>query len=168
MLSRASRSAAVAALLLLGALLLPPEAYAQSIEEIDDWFYSRLAWGAFVGALLGGVIGIAHLCRLEFQVRARNAEISVDGRARRKFGVWLLVIFFVGALLLFLDTWLVYEFGSFSLEFWEALGRVWLNYRTLLVLAVTLAAFTLLVALVTRLKGDCRCRYAFIPGPRGK
>lgn len=157
---------------LVAALVLSPTGvFAQdgvTMEELDDWFYSRLSWGAIIGAFLGVVVGLFHLCRLEFEVRSRNVDLSVDRSARRKFGAWVLIIFFIGGIFLFLDTWLIYEFGDISLGVWEALGRVWLNYRTLVILLATLASFALLVALVTRLKSDCRCRYAFIPGPQGK
>ena len=156
--------------LLIALVLTPMTVRAQgvTIEELDDWFYSRLAWGAIIGALLGVLASLVHLCRLKFKVRPSNVDLSVDMRARRGFVVWLATLFFVGAIVLFIDAWLVYEFGLLTLDFWEALGRVWLNYRTLLILAAALAGFTLMVLIVTRLKSDCRCRFAFIPGPRGK
>jgi len=139
------------------------------MEVLDDWFYSRLAWGAVAGAFLGVLASLFHLCRLEFKVRSsKDSDLTVDGQARRKFGIWLLCLFFVAAILLFLDAWLLYDFDSISLGVWDALGRVWANYRTLLIEIIMLATFALTVAFVTRFKSDCRCRYAFIRGPRGK
>lgn len=158
-------------LLLLALALVPLSVYAQDVtmEELDDWFYSRIAWGAFVGAFLGVVASLFHLCRLKFKVRSsKDSDLTVDGQARRKFGIWLLCLFFVAAILLFLDAWLLYDFDNISLGVWDVLGRVWANYRTLLIEIIMLVTFALTVALVTRFKSDCRCRYAFIRGPRGK
>jgi len=133
-------------------------------EALDEWFYSRLLWGVATGAIIGVVAGVTHLCRLRFEINALN----VNSQARRKFLLWLVIISVVSAILLFLDAWLLYPFSAISLEFWEALTQIWLNYRMLAVLAATLAMFTCAVAIATRLKSDCRCRYAFLPGPRGK
>jgi H+/Cl- antiporter ClcA len=158
-------------LLLLALILVPLSVHAQDVtmEELDDWFYSRIAWWAVIGVFLGVVASLFHLCRLEFKVRSsKDSDLSVDGQARRKFGIWLLCIFFAAAILLFLDAWLLYEFDEISLSGWDALGRVWANYRTLVIEIITLTTFALTVALVTRFKSDCRCRYAFIRGPQGK
>jgi uncharacterized membrane protein (UPF0182 family) len=160
-----SARALVGSLIVLG--LLPVNVFAQEIvspEMLDEWFYSRVMLGALVGALLGILVGLTHLCRLRFQV----TSLSVNSQARRKFLGWLIGLFIVGSVALFLDAWLLYPFSMVSLAFGETLTQVWLNYRMLLILVVTLVTFTLLVFVSTRLKSDCRCRYAFLPGPRGK
>ncbi len=157
-----------AILISLTFLGMPVSVMAQEIvtkESLDEWFYSRLLWGALAGVLLGLLIGLAHLCRLPFQYKG---ALNINDRARRKLLVWAVAISIVVALLLLLDAWLLYPFGTNSLSLSEALTQVWLNYRTLLILVATLSALVLLVALATRLKSDCRCRYALIPGPRGK
>jgi H+/Cl- antiporter ClcA len=149
-------------------LQLPGRVLAQELvakEALDEWFYSRLLWGLLVGVVAGIVIGLADLCRLEF---AYKGALHINNRARRKLLIWVVVIFLVGAILLFLDAWLLYPFGTMSLSFWDALTQVWSNYRMLLILFVTLVVFVLLVAIATRFKSDCRCRYAFIRGPQRK
>ena len=148
-------------------VLSPATVFAQdpiSQEALDEWFYSRLIWGALAGALIGILVGVAHLCRLQFRVNSLN----VNSQAHRKFVIWLVLLLIIGGGALFLDAWLLYPFSALSMAFGEALTRVWLNYRMLLILLALLGMFTLMVALSTRLKSDCRCRYAFLPGPRGK
>lgn len=132
----------------------------------DDWFYSRLGWMSLVAAILGVLIGLFHLCRLRFL----PGELHANRQARSKFGRWIIVAALAGAAWLLIDAWMVFPFDEFaSLNFADALFSVFLNYRTLLVLLVGLAVFSLFVAVSTRFfKGDCRCKYAFIPGPKGK
>jgi H+/Cl- antiporter ClcA len=149
-------------------LLRPATVWAQELvakEALDEWFYSRLVWGLLIGVVAGIFVGLVHLCRLEFGFKG---ALNVNNRARRKLLLWVAVVFLIGATLLFLDAWLLYPFGTNSLSFWDALTQVWSNYRMLLVLFVTLVVFVLLVAIATRFKSDCRCRYAFIPGPQRK
>jgi hypothetical protein len=168
MRARKFRTRHVALLLCAAALMGPITVYAQDVvakEALDEWFYSRLLWGALTGFTAGIVIGLAHLCRLQFQYKG---ALHINSRARRKLLIWVTVIFVVGAALLFLDAWLLYPFGTVSLTFWDALTQVWSNYRMPLVLFVTLILFVLAAAITTRFKSDCRCRYAFIPGPEGK
>lgn len=156
-----------AALWLALVLSVPSEVSAQDLiprETLDEWFYSRLLLGVLLGGVIGLFAGLAHLCRLQYDRRALN----VNSPARRRYLGWVAGIFVVGAVLLLLDAWLLYDFSALSLAFTEALSQVWLNYRMLLVLLATLAVFTLAVAVSTRLKPDCSCRYAFLPGPRGK
>jgi hypothetical protein len=170
MRSRKSRAIQLTICWLLLAVLLPAGVFAQEIvskESLDEWFYSRLLWGVVCGAVIGVLIGLVHLCRLPFQVSQSN-PLHVNSRARKSFGIWAAVIFVVGAILLFLDAWMLYPFGAISLQFSETLSQVWLNYRMLLILLAILGAFTITVALATRLKSDCRCRYAFLRGPQGK
>ena len=165
------RAARLTPLLLLALALVPLSVHAQDItmEELDDWFYSRMALAAVVGVLLGAGASIFHLCLLKFRVRSnKESDLTVDGQARRKFGIWLLCVFFATAILLFLDAWLLYDFDDITLGLGDALSRVWANYRTLLIEGIVLVTCALTVAVVTRLKRDCRCRFAFIPGPRGK
>lgn len=167
MQSRRLRAAQFLAVFTAALLVLPSEVLAQDSvakELLDEWFYSRLLWGVVIGLLLGLVAGLAHLCRLHFE----TGILHVNSQARRKFLRWLIGISAAGAIFLFLDAWLLYPFSSVSLQFWEAATQVWMNYRMLAVLAVTLLMFTVAVAVATRLKGDCRCRYAFLPGPQGK
>lgn len=155
-------------LLLVAIFHLPSRVFAQEVvanEALDEWFYSRLLWGILVGLIAGLVIGLADLCRLKFEYKG---ALHINNRARRKLLVWIAVIFGVGAILLFLDAWLLYPFGVISLTFWDALTQVWSNYRMLLVLFATIFLFVLAVAIGTRFKSGCRCRYAFIPGPQGK
>ena len=153
--------------LLTNLVLLPAVVQAQepvSTEALDDWFYSWLTWGTVLGIILGIVVGLAHLCRLQFQ----HSALNINSQARRKFWLWFFLTLAGVAILMFLHAWLIYPFESFSLSFAEAFGAAWFNYRTLIVILATLGTFTLAVFLTTRLKPDCRCRYAFLPGPRGR
>jgi hypothetical protein len=132
-------------------------------ERLDDWFYSRLGWGTLLAAIVGALIGTFHLSRLRFQ----HSSLAVNGQARAKLGIWLIVVFVVGGILLLLDAW-TYPFITTSLDFSDAFREVWLNYRTIGVLFVSLAAFCFFVALTTRYVPWSRCPYAFWLGPRGK
>jgi hypothetical protein len=148
-------------------LHLPAKAFAQELvanESLDEWFYSRLLWGAVIGVITGLLIGLADLCRLKFAV---NGSLHINNRARRKLFIWIGIMFVFGAIILFIDAWLLYPFGILSLTFSDA-TQVWLNYRMLLILLVTITVFVFVVAIATRFKSGCRCRYAFIPGPKGK
>jgi hypothetical protein len=165
MKSRRLRSLVFFIFLVMFLFQLPSSVLAQDLvakEALDEWFYSRLVWGLLVGVVGGTVIGLADLCRLEFTYKG---ALNINNRARRKLLVWVGVVFLLGTVLLFHDAWLLYPFGTTSLSFWDALTQVWSNYRMLLIVFVTLAVFVLLVAIATRFKSDCRCRYAFIPGP---
>lgn len=139
-----------------------------SVEQmkLDDWFYSRLIWMPLGAAIFGVLVGLFHLCRLRFF----PGELTADRQARKKFGLWLIIMSLVGAVWLLVDAWVIFPFDEFtSLNFAEALLSVFLNYRTLIILLVWLVAFALFVAISTRFfKPDCRCKYAFIPGPEGK
>lgn len=167
---RTNRLGSLRILICISTLLVldASSAHAQGIvsaEKLDDWFVSRLAWGAVAGLIIGVVIGLVHLCRLKYQITA----LQLNSAARKKFIMWGIILLVVCAILLFVDAWLLYPFSkTANLGFWETLTRVWFNYRTLTILVVTFGTFTLAVALATRLKADCRCRYAFLPGPRGK
>ena len=149
-------------------VILPLTAYAQSEvvdpERVEDWYYSRLAWGVVLGLIAGALVGAVHLGRLKFPMNA----LDVNGLARRKFGLWLIGVFILGALFLLIDGWLLYPFGNASLSLGDAIIQVWLNFRTLLVLLAVLGAFGLSVAVSTRITPGSRCPYAFLPGPRGR
>lgn len=134
-------------------------------EALDEWFYSRLLWALVIGVIAGLVIGLVVLCRLKFEVKG---ALHINHYARKNLLMWTAIIVVLGAILLFLDAWLLYPFGTLSLTFSDALTQVWSNYRMLLVLMVTIITFVFVVALTTRFKSGCRCRYAFIPGPKGK
>ena len=149
-------------------LLAPVSVFAQGVildaERLEDWFYSRLIWGAVIGLISGSLVGAFHLCRLEFPINA----LHINGLARRRFGLWLIFVFIIGGILLLLDAWILYPFSTASLTFSEALVQVWLNYRTLLVLFTAIATFSLSVAVATRITPGSHCPYAFLPGPRGR
>jgi hypothetical protein len=131
--------------------------------KIDEWFYSRLMWMSVAAAILGVLVGLFHLCRLRFL----PGELNANRQARKKLGLWLIIMSLAGGSWLLLDAWVIFPFNEFaSLNFAEALLSVFLNYRTLVVLLVALIVFTLFVAISTRFfKSDCRCKYTFIPGP---
>lgn len=141
---------------------------AGAVQEmrLDDWFYSRLGWMSLAAAIVGVLVGLFHLCRLRFLA----GELHANGQARRKFGFWLIIAALAGAAWLLVDAWMIFPFDEYaSLNFADALFSIFLNYRTLLVLLLGLGVFSLFVAVSTRFfKGDCRCKYAFIPGPKGK
>ena len=154
-------------LILLLMLQMPAQVLGQdpiAKEALDEWFYSRILLGLVFGVVAGVVIGLVHLCRLHFTYQG---ALNVNSPARLRMLIWLAVIFIAGAILLFLDAWFVYPFGA-TLGFWDVLTQVWTNYRMLLVLLSTTLVAGLVAAVATRLKSDCRCRYAFIPGPEGK
>jgi hypothetical protein len=160
----------VISLFISAVLLIPARVYAQELiprETLDEWFYSRLIWGLLIGAVIGVIVALGHLCRLQFKVSQPN-PLQVNNQAWKRFGIWLVVIFVVGAILLFLDAWLIYPFSAISLQFSETLTQVWLSLRMLGILGAALLMFTVAVFLATRLKSDCRCRYAFLRGPQGK
>jgi hypothetical protein len=166
MIIRKPLTARIICCLLALVALVPPAAYAQeaiTTESLDDWFYSRLLWSAVVGAIIGVLLGLFYLCRLPFEQRQ---GLNVNRQAKRKFWAVLATLSVVCAVLLFMDVWQLHEFGPLSLQFGEAFSQVWWNYRTLFVLAATALAFWLAVALTTRLKPGCHCRYAFLRGPR--
>lgn len=147
------------------AALASPAAHAQeavTAESLETWFYSRLLWGGVIGALLGILVGF-YLCRLPFEQRQ---GLNVNRQARGRFWKFLIALVALWAVLLFFDAWRWHEFGPLSLEFREAFSQVWLSLRTLGVLAATALAFLAAVALTTRLKPGCHCRYAFLPSRR--
>src|ERR1700752_3912334 len=97
--------------LLAAVMLLPQRIFAQELvspEMLDEWFYSRLICAAVAGALAGILVGLAHLCRLRFKVDS----LDVNRQARRKFLIWSLVVVICGAIMIFLDAWLLYPFGT--------------------------------------------------------
>ena len=148
------------------ALLAPVSAYAQDLivepELLEDWYYSRLVWGVVIGFIAGALVGAFYLSQLKFPHNA----LHINGLARKKFGGGLFVLFILGGILLLIDAWMLFPFDTTSLTFSEALLQVWLNYRTILILAVTMGAFSIAVAVTTRLMPGSHCPYAFLPGPR--
>jgi hypothetical protein len=166
-MSRNIRPTRLAAWLFFILALIPAGVYAQvevDTERLEDWFYSRLAWAAVIGLIIGALVGSLHLCRLAFPINT----IHINGLARRRFGVWLIVLFIAGGILLLLDDWLLYPFSTASLSLSDALVQVWFNYRTLLVLLVALVTFYVSVAISTRVTPGSHCPYAFLPGPKGR
>jgi len=162
------RSPLLAILALLFLLKVPAKVFGQELvarEALDEWFYSRIVWGLIIGVVAGLVIGLADLCRLHF---AYHGALNVNSRARKRLLIWAAIGFVLGAILLFLDAWLLYPFGTLTLGFWDVVTQVWSNYRMLIVLFTMLIVFVLVAAVATRFKSGCRCRYAFIPGPQGK
>jgi hypothetical protein len=134
-------------------------------EALNEWFYSRLLLALAVGAVAGFAISKFHLCNLTY---AYTGALNINSRARRKLMMWIGVFSCVGALLLFIDAWVMFPFGPAGLRVGEVFTQVWTNYRMLLVLLTMNLAILLVVALATRLSPRCRCRYAFIGGPRAK
>lgn len=133
-------------------------------ERLEDWFYSMLVWGIVLGAISGALVGIFHLSRLKYPIDS----LHINGVARRKFGLWLFVVFIIGAVLLLLDAWLLYPFTDITLSLSEALVQVWFNYRTILVLLLAVLTFSATAAITTRITPGSHCPYAFIPGPKGR
>jgi hypothetical protein len=152
-------------------LLFAEEAYAQAVRgpivpqaRIDDWFRSRLVWGPVFAAIAGALVGVFHLSKLKFH----STELHVNGRCQRLFSVWLIVTAVAGGLWLLYDT-LKYPFISASLDLSDAFNQVWLNWRTFVLILVSLLVFSILASLATRLAPGSRCPYALWPfGPRGK
>jgi len=128
--------------------------------KLDNWFYSRLAWMSFAAAIVGILVALIHLCRLTFS----PGELNAKRQARKKFGIWLIVVFISGAIWLLVDAWSIYPFDELtSLNFAQAFLDVFLNYRTLVVLLVGIVVFSAFVAITTRFfKANCRCKFAFI------
>jgi hypothetical protein len=148
-------------------LLFPASSFAQgtaSVEALDEWFLSRLLWGSFIAAGAGALVGWVHLCELSFEL----GELHLNKQARRKFGWYTIGLLVVGGLFLLMDAWLLFPFSTASMSFSDAFTTVWMGYRTLAVLLLAEALFATAVAISTRLKPTCRCRYAFLPGPRGR
>lgn len=140
--------------------------YAQEVvpqERLDDWFYSRLAWGLLIAAIAGALVGCLHVSRLKFPHNLHQ----INGLARKRVGVWIMILFVLGALWLLLDA-SNYPFNGYSLEVGDAIGQVWLNWRTLVTLLSATLSFLLLVAFTTRYVPWSRCRYPLWPGPQGK
>lgn len=132
--------------------------------RIDDWFHSRLVWGPVFAAVAGALIGVFHLSKLKF----RSTELNVNGRCQRMFSLWLVITAVAGGLWLLYDA-LRYPFISASLDLADAFNQVWLNWRTFVLIFVSLLAFSALASLATRLAPGSRCPYALWPfGPRGK
>jgi hypothetical protein len=141
----------------------PRDVFAQELvttEALNEWFYSRLLWAIGIGFFTGLAISMADLCRLPYPYKG---ALNVNGRARRKLTVWLLIVFLIGAVLLFIDAWFVFPFGTASLAFGEVFTQIWSNYRMIVVLLSMILVLVLVVGLATRLRPSCRCRYAFIP-----
>lgn len=128
--------------------------------KLDNWFYSRLAWMSLAAAVVGILAALFHLCRLTFA----PGELNAKSQARKKFGIWLILIFISGAFWLLIDAWSIYPFDELtSLNFAQAFLDVFLNYRTFVLLLVGVVIFSTFVAITTRFfKADCRCKFAFI------
>ena len=163
MRSRAFREVLIVSWMFLFLASVPNEVFAQELvttEALNEWFYSRLLWAIGIGFLVGLVISLGDLCRLPF---AYEGALNVNSQARRKLTMWLALVFGIGAVALFIDAWFVFPFGAMNLAFSDVFTQIWSNYRMLVVLLSMIAVLVLVVGLATRLKGSCRCRYAFIP-----
>src|SRR6185312_9768154 len=100
--------------------------------KLDNWFYSRLVWMSLAAAVVGILVALFHLCRLTFA----PGELHAKRQARRKFGIWLIIVFIASAVWLLIDAWTIFPFDELtSLNFGQAFLDVFLNYRTVLVLA---------------------------------
>lgn len=128
--------------------------------KLDEWFYSRLMWMPLVAAIVGVLVGVFHLCRLGFP----PGEYHAKWQARKKFGVWLIVVFVGGSSWLLIDAWTIFPFDDLtSLNLGQAFWDVFLNYRTFSLLFLGIFVFSVFVAISTRFfKADCRCKFAFI------
>lgn len=147
-------------------LLSSCTAYAQEVvprERLDDWFYSRLAWGLLIAAIVGALVGCLHVSRLKFPYDVHQ----INGLARKRVGVWVILLFVLGGLWLLLDA-SSYPFTDYRLEARDAFGQVLLNWRALVTLLAATSSFLLLVALTTRYVPWSRCRYPLWPGPQVK
>jgi hypothetical protein len=150
----------LAASLLLLVNTMGCEAGAVDPIKLDEWFYSRLLWMSLAAAIVGVLAAIFHLCRLSFP----PGEYHAKKQARKKFGIWLIIVLVCGSIWLIVDAWAIFQFDELtSLGFTQTLMNVFLNYRTFLVLLLGLLVFSIFVAFGTRFfKADCRCKYAFI------
>ena len=153
------------AFLVIGAIgvfaFAPQNVFGQELvttEALNEWFYSRLLWAIGSGIFIGLAISIADLCRLPFPYKG---ALNVNALARRKLTFWLLIVFLIGAVLLFIDAWFVFPFGA-NLGFGDVFTQIWSNYRMIAVLLSMILVLILVVGLSTRLRPSCRCRYAFI------
>ncbi len=168
---RMPRSVRLSGWALTLSLLLAEAACAQAVRgplvplaRIDEWFRSRLIWVPVFAAVAGALVGVFHLSKLKFH----SAEHSVNGRCQRLFGVWVLVAAVAGGLWLLYDA-LKYPFISGSLYLSDAFNQVWLNWRTFILVLVSLVAFSLLASIAIRFAPGSRCPYALWPfRPDGK
>ena len=134
-----------------------------SVERLDDWFKSRLVWGLLISAFAGALVGAFHISLLKFP----PTLLHINGIARRRIGLWAIIVFALGGLWLLADAW-SYRFADYdTLDFGAAFREVWLNWRTLLVIMVSVLSFLLTVAAATRWLPWSRCRYVLWPGPQG-
>lgn len=134
-----------------------------SVERLDDWFKSRLAWGLLISAIAGALVGTFHISLLKFP----PTLLHINGIARKRIGLWAIIVFVLGCLWLLVDAW-SYPFAEYdTLDFGAAFSEVWMNWRTLLIIIPCLFSFVLLVATTTRWMPWSRCRYVLWPGPQG-
>lgn len=166
MFGRTIRHACLFAWASVVTLLCSGTVYAQEVvpqERLDDWFYSRLGWGLLVAAIAGALVGALHVSRLKFPPELHQ----INGLARKRVGVWMMLLFVLGGLWLLLDA-SSYQFTDYSLKVGVAFGQVWLNWRTLVTLLTATVSFLLVLALTTRYVPWSRCPYILWPGPQGK
>jgi hypothetical protein len=154
-------AACMATILLVSPAMSQAQIQLVSLEQLDEWFRSRILIAFLFGGGVGFVVAKFHLCRLEYLSRAW----TIQRRAWIRFGIWLASLVVLTSGVLLLDAWLLYPFGARSLDFSEALAQVWINLRTVEIVAAVMVSFVIGVALTTRLSSTCRCQYMFSPSP---
>jgi hypothetical protein len=150
MLSAAVVAAAPARTVFAQAGRIPP-------EYIEDWFSNRLSYAALFGVVAGSLAATAWLPRLLPAPHANDVA-----RARRRFYFALVLSTLILGALLLLDVSMNYRFGPRSYSFRDYLFQVWMTWRGIVLLLLGAAAFTFVVAIVTRVSSRFY-RYMLIP-----
>jgi hypothetical protein len=135
-------------------------------SALKAWFWSRFGWATLVTVVLGAVAA-KFFCRLPI----RAPRLDCIAMARRRFAQWIIVLALVIAPAWFwFDALMTQPFGEGNqLSPLNVFLIVTLDWSTLLLMLVVAAVFYLSVAAFTRavFRGNCNCRYAFIPKSRG-
>jgi hypothetical protein len=137
--------------------------YAQSITEDQrfQWFFSRVAWWAVFGFILGIISTFAWLRRIRYAPEL----LTIDKSVRRAF-IWSAVYSAIGLLLLLLfDAWLFYDFGI-PPTLAEVVSQILLSWQVFSILVLSLLAFYVASVLFTRGSSTFSGRYALWPGPK--
>jgi hypothetical protein len=127
-------------------------------SQLDHWFNERCYWGMLVGLIGGVLVGWLHISRLRF----RPPDLTLDRPARLLFLEWLALAMFVGGIVLLIDAWSGYNFGS-TMTLADAFENVWLGYRTLMMLGLMGLSFFVGVALATHFAPNSVCPFALWP-----
>ena len=114
-------------------------------EYVEDWFTNRLSYAAAFGVVAGAVVAAAWLPRLLPAPHANDVA-----RARRRFYFALIVSTLILGGLLLLDVSTNYRFGPRSYSFRDYFFQVWMTWRAVVLMLLGAAAFTFVVAVITR------------------